>query len=805
MEEEVQKNLKEHQTIKGLADQKAFKIQTVGSSFIEEARRNKAKFDLVNQRYKEEDEDDVVLSGYAERTDFEAKKIKDAGGNKFDDRQVGGKEYNLVVEDDIEFITEQILTGKVEAPPKALTPAEQKAAQDKVKAMALRSIQEVRKSLPIYAYRDSLLETIKQNQVVIMMGETGSGKTTQVAQYLYESGYCDGTKKIGCTQPRRVAAMSVASRVSQEMNVKLGNEVGYSIRFEDLTNEKTRIKYMTDGMLLREFLSSPDLEDYCVMIIDEAHERSLHTDILFGLIKDIARFRCKGSPNELKIIISSATLQSSKFASFFDDAAIFNIPGRTHPVEVLYTTHPEGNYIEASALCALQIHIKKPTPGDILIFLCGQDEIEECYEDLNHKVQGFGTKIKELLLYPIYSTLPTDQQTKIFEKAPDDARKVVIATNIAETSLTIDGIVYVIDCGYCKQKSFNPKTSVESLQVVPISKAQAQQRSGRAGRTQPGMCFRLYTAYSFRYELDDAVIPEIQRTNLGNVVLLLKSIGVTDLLQFDFLDAPPPDTLMDALKRLYTLGAINDRMHLTKTGRMMAEFPLDPQLSKTLCSSKDYKCSDQVITICSMLSVGNSIFHIPREKKVIGQATLRNFYKGGGDHVTLCNVYEEWAECQYSESWCYENFVQARSMRKARDIRDQMVMLAERSEIELEREGSVDDILKCITSGFFFNAARRNKDGRTYKTVKHPIDVAIHPGSFLAPKHDAKKEDDKYVAPEMVIYHELVQTSKAFMRQVIEIKPEWLIEVAPHMYTKKDVFGEDKKKVSRGVGKASEY
>eukprot|EP01062_Namystynia_karyoxenos_P052610 TRINITY_DN421_c3_g1_i1.p1 TRINITY_DN421_c3_g1~~TRINITY_DN421_c3_g1_i1.p1 ORF type:complete len:832 (+),score=395.26 TRINITY_DN421_c3_g1_i1:386-2881(+) len=795
----VDESLKDRQSVREIMDAEYYTMPKSAEDLRQQAAERDRKYDLLHQRYDRKAEE--ALSAFAEQREFEAKKIKETGVTREKRKRQEKRETDeLLLDDEIDFIAEKVLLGEIEPPSLFLTEQEQREAAERQRRAASMAIQEVRKRLPIYHFKSELVQAVRENQVVIMVGETGSGKTTQLAQYLHEAGFCRGGKRIGCTQPRRVAAMSVAARVAQEMNVKLGNEVGYAIRFEDITNEKTVLKYMTDGMLLREFLSKPDLEDYSVMIVDEAHERSLHTDILFGLVKDVCRFRKEGHEHgELKLVISSATLESQKFSEFFDGAAIFNIPGRTYPVDIFYTMRPEGNYIEASALCALQIHLKQPTPGDVLIFLCGQDEIEECYEDLLHKTSCLGSKIKEIILHPIYSTLPTDQQARIFEPTPEDARKVVIATNIAETSLTIDGVVYVIDCGYCKQKSFNPRTSMESLQIVPISKAQAMQRAGRAGRTQPGKCYRLYTAHSFRNELDDAQIPEIQRTNLGNVVLMLKSIGIHELLQFDFMDAPPPDTLVRALEQLFALGALNDKGQLTQMGRMMAEFPLDPQLSKTLCVSKKYQCSDQIVTVCAMLSVGNSIFHVPRDKRLLAQNALRNFFKGGGDHLALCNVYEEWAEAQHSEAWCYENFVQIRSMRRARDIRDQMCMLCERAEVwPLQREGTNDDILKCITAGFFYHTAQRNKDGKSYRTVKNPQDVWIHPGSYLAPKTEKDKE---YIPPRWVVYHELVLTSKEYMRQVIEIQPKWLVEIAPHYYKQKDIEDEGKKKLPRGAGK----
>lgn len=374
--------------------------------------------------------------------------------------------------------------------------------------------------------------------------------------------------------------MSVAARVAQEMNVKLGNEVGYAIRFEDCTSERTIIKYMTDGTLHREFLSEPDLQSYSVMIIDEAHERTLHTDILFGLVKDIARFR-----PDLKLLISSATLDAQKFSEFFDDAPIFRIPGRRFPVDIYYTKAPEADYVDACVISVLQIHATQPL-GDILVFLTGQEEIETCMELLTDRTRRLGSKVKELIILPVYANLPSDMQAKIFEPTPPGARKVILATNIAETSVTIDNIIYVIDPGFAKQNHFNSRTGMESLIVVPISKASANQRAGRAGRVAAGKCFRLYTAWSYKHELEDNTIPEIQRINLGNAVLMLKALGINDLVHFDYLDPPPHETLILALEQLYALGALNHHGELTKLGRRMAEFPVDPMMAKILLASE---------------------------------------------------------------------------------------------------------------------------------------------------------------------------------------------------------------------------
>eukprot|EP01012_Entosiphon_sulcatum_P031654 TRINITY_DN40347_c0_g1_i1.p1 TRINITY_DN40347_c0_g1~~TRINITY_DN40347_c0_g1_i1.p1 ORF type:complete len:902 (+),score=227.97 TRINITY_DN40347_c0_g1_i1:31-2736(+) len=697
------------------------------------------------------------------------------------------KEYDLLIEDEIEFVSHAILEGKVEAPLTETQLEERRRQQEALAKLTERErVNAVRESLPIFKYKNELLKCIEENQVIIMVGETGSGKTTQITQYLRDAGYTQGGKRIACTQPRRVAAMSVAARVAQEIGTTLGHEIGYRIRFEDKTSDKTEVVYMTDGMLLREFLYEPDLGTYTVVIVDEAHERTLHTDIVFGLVKDVARFR-----KDFKLIISSATLEAAKFEKFFDGAPIFEIPGRRYNVEVFHTVAHEADYVEAAVVCALQIHMKEG-PGDILIFLTGQDEIEDCNAALIEKTRALGTKLKELRILPIYSTLPSDEQVKIFEPAPPGGRKVVIATNIAETSLTIDGIVYVIDCGFCKQNCYNPRAGMESLVVVPISKASAIQRAGRAGRTQPGKCYRIYTKWSYDNELEENPIPEIQRTNLGNVVLLLKSLGIHDLPHFDFIDGPPAETLIKALEQLYALGALNDKGELTKLGRRMAEFPLDPQLSKTLVASEKYKCASQIASICAMLSVNNAIFFMPKDKKLNAETARKNFFKGGGDHLALLNVWEEYEATEFSDSWCKENFIQPRSMRRARDVREQLMNMMERVEIEACESEDLDNLKKAIASGYFFHTATLNKDGKSYRTIKTGSTaqtVYIHPSSHLFRKDD---KDDRPPVKWMV-YHELVLTNKEYMRNCLEIQPKWLCEIAPHYYKAKDLDLVEKK------------
>ncbi|CDR99473.1 hypothetical protein, partial [Sporisorium scitamineum] len=355
-----------------------------------------------------------------------------------------------------------------------------------------KTLKEQRQYLPAFACREDLMKIIRENQVIVVIGETGSGKTTQLAQFLHEDGY---TKcgMIGCTQPRRVAAMSVAKRVSEEVECKLGGLVGYSIRFEDCTSAETKIKYMTDGVLLRESLNEADLDQYSAIILDEAHERSLSTDVLMGLLRKILQRR-----RDLKLIVTSATMNADKFASFYGGAQTFTIPGRTFPVDVLFSKTPCEDYVDSAVKQALSIHLSHPK-GDILVFMTGQEDIEVTCQVIAERLSQIDDA-PPLLVLPIYSQMPADLQAKIFDATENGERKCIVATNIAETSLTVDGIMYVVDAGYYKLKVYNPKVGMDSLQITPISQANANQRSGRAGRTGSGTAYRLYTEMAFRNE-----------------------------------------------------------------------------------------------------------------------------------------------------------------------------------------------------------------------------------------------------------------------------------------------------------------
>jgi ATP-dependent RNA helicase DHX8/PRP22 len=633
--------------------------------------------------------------------------------------------------------------------------------------MSNKSLKEQREGLPIYRLKQELMRAMVENQVLVVIGETGSGKTTQMTQYMHELGI---TKNgvIGCTQPRRVAAVSVAKRVSEEFGCTLGEEVGYNIRFDDCTSQSTIIKYMTDGMLMREYLNDNDLKRYAALMLDEAHERTIHTDVLFGLLKDLCRRR-----PDLKLIVTSATLDAEKFSGYFFDSPIFTIPGRTFPVEIMYTKEPESDYMDAALITIMQIHLSEPA-GDILLFLTGQEEIDTACETLYSRMQALGDLAPEMIILPVYSSLPSEMQSRIFEPAPPGARKCVVATNIAEASLTIDGIYYVVDPGFSKQKAFNAKLGMDSLVVTPISQASARQRAGRAGRTGPGKCYRLYTEMAYKNEMLPTNIPEIQRTNLGNVVLQLKAMGINDLLGFDFMDPPPVATLVGAMEALNALGALDDEGLLTRLGRKMAEFPLEPNLSKMLLLSVDLGCSDEILTITSLLSVDNP-FYRPRDKQ--GQADMKKakFHQAEGDHLTLLAVYKGWEASKFSNPWCFENFIQARSMKRAQDVRKQLVTIMDRYKLDILSSGkNYKKICMAITAGFFTNAAKKHPQ-EGYLTLVDQNPVYIHPSSSVFNKN-----------PEWVIYHELVLTTKEYMRNIMVIDAKWLIELAPSFYKKAD-------------------
>lgn len=638
---------------------------------------------------------------------------------------------------------------------------------------SMQTIQEQRCSLPIYAKRDALLKFVDEHQVTVLVGETGSGKTTQIPQYLVEHGYAE-KGIICCTQPRRVAAETLAMRVAEEYGCRLGEEVGYTVRFRDVTSSLTKIKYMTDGMLLREALLDDSFQRYSVIILDEAHERSINTDLLFAIVRQALR-RHGG----LKVMITSATLETEKFCAYFGAQEPFMIEGRTFPVEMQYLSTATPDYVRTALQTVMMIHLREP-PGDVLVFFTGQEEIELGGEQLYRWIEILRKQVKtplpDLLVLPLTATMPQDVQSKVFEPTPPGCRKVVLATNVAETSITISNLYYVVDSGFCKQSIFDAKHGIDQLKVVPISQAQAKQRSGRAGRIGPGKCYRIYTEEQFENDMVPETVPDIMRSSLFHVTLQLKAMGL-DLLHLELLDYPPKEAIVSALEKLRYLEALDDDGLLTPLGGRMAQLSIDPSQSKTLLTAVDFGCSEPVLTIVSMLAVQKrGVFYRPREQQEAADAARRQFAQPEGDQITLMAVYDAWVANGMTEDWCKHNFLKYRMLVEARDTRDQLKAMLSRRNVNISHanDTNLTEIRRAITAGYFFHAARRvDSHARSYVTMLDRREVYVHPSSVLM--------DDP---PKYVLYDDLRMTKKEYMTELLVIEPQWLLELAPAFYTK---------------------
>ncbi|RKP10386.1 P-loop containing nucleoside triphosphate hydrolase protein [Thamnocephalis sphaerospora] len=557
--------------------------------------------------------------------------------------------------------------------------------------MSASRIEDARRALPVYPLREELVAAVQKHPVLVVVGETGrslrqqalgSGKTTQIPQYVLEA--FPEEWHIAVTQPRRIAATSVANRVAKEQRVELGgSRVGYTIRFDDRSTPRTRLRYMTDGVLLRETMSDPDLRRYQLVIVDEAHERSLDTDMLLGLLKRARRRR-----PELRVLVMSATLNVEKFSDFFDACPIFSIPGRVYPVEILHhrsarLKHLKSAHVQHVVDTALHVHHQEPA-GDMLLFLTGKQEVEQAcselraaaHKDVRKHREGNGddqVSPMDMVVYPLYSTMDSYEQASIFERAPRDTRKVIVATNIAQTSVTIPGIRYVVDCGFVKQKVYDPRVGMDALLTVQISQAAALQRAGRAGRTLGGKCYRIYCKEDFE-EMDRETVPEIQRSNLLGVTLHMKRVGIDDVLDFEFLDPPDTALMINAIKQLYLLDALTLDGQLTETGRDMAALPVSPYLSRALiAASREFNCSREMVMLAAMLSV-EGVFMQPRDEAKREKAieAHRAFYHASGDHCTLISVFLKWRAAGFSHSWCCDHYLRTQAMRSARGIYDQL-------------------------------------------------------------------------------------------------------------------------------------
>uniref|UniRef100_A0AAY4E6V9 ATP-dependent RNA helicase DHX33 n=1 Tax=Denticeps clupeoides TaxID=299321 RepID=A0AAY4E6V9_9TELE len=632
-----------------------------------------------------------------------------------------------------------------------------------------------RRRLPIYQARSQLIVQLRQLHSAVLIGETGSGKTTQIPQYLYEAGI-GRQGMVAITQPRRVAAISLAGRVAEERNSPLGKLVGYTVRFEDVTSPDTKLKFMTDGMLLREAIGDPLLLRYAVVVLDEAHERTVHTDVLFGVVKAAQRRRSEQNRLPLKVIVMSATMDVDLFSQYFNKSPVLYLEGRQHPIQVFYTKQPQSDYLQAALVSIFQIHQEAPPSHDILVFMTGQEEIEAlartCRDIAKHLPETCGP----MTVIPLYASLPPVQQLRVFQPAPKGCRKVILSTNIAETSITISGIKFVIDTGMVKAKRYNPDSGLEVLAVQRVSKAQAWQRAGRAGREDSGSCYRLYTEEEFD-NLTGMTVPEIQRCNLTSVVLQLLALGISDVLNFDFMSKPPPGEERSFIpSQLDLLGAVDrkdDQVSLTPLGKKMASFPLEPRFAKTILVSPDFSCTEEVLTIVSLLSVDTVLYNPPARREEV-LAMRKKFMSSEGDHMTLLNIYRAFKKVSGSKEWCRENFVNSRNMGLVTEVRAQLRDICIKLDLKLESSlADLANVRRCLAHGLFVNAAELQPDG-SYVALHTHQPVSIHPSSVL---FQAK--------PAYVVFNELLHTSRCYMRDLCLVDPEWLQDAAPEYFRRK--------------------
>lgn len=665
------------------------------------------------------------------------------------------------------------------------------------------SLQEQRRSLPVFQNRNKLLELIERFNTLIILGETGSGKTTQIPQYILAA-KLQNNGMIAITQPRRVAAISIAMRVAQEManGLEVGDIVGYTVRFEDVTSKRTVIKFLTDGMLLREAILDKLLMKYTVIILDEAHERTINTDVLFGIVKQAQTVRLVRNLTPLKILLMSATMDVDHFSRYFNNCQAVYLEGRTFPVDIFYAVKAQEDYQTACVATFFKIHREAPPDEDVLIFLTGQEEIESVAHQIrtlakdpaaavtpnNGTVNGMmnGTGYQQLAgvrVCPLYAAQNSAQQMAVFQPTPPNIRKVIVATNIAETSITISGVRYVIDSGMVKMRTYYPTTGLDTLRVQRISQDQSWQRAGRAGRDSPGNCYRLYTRTQFA-DFSRTPIPEIMRAHLASTVLQLLPLGV-NAMHFDFIDRPPRDACAAAFELIRQLGAIGktttgnwDDVELTTTGDKMAMFPLDPRYSKILLAAKEHECLDEVLTIVALLS-GESIYLNPAYKREEIYACRSKFNSGYGDHITMLNVYREFNNVGQNNKriWCHDHYINMKNMLYAREVRDQLAEICKRCHISISScGGNMDQVRKCLLAGLFTHVAELQPRERHYITLDKRQQVVIHPSSVLHGQW-----------PAHVMFTEVIQTTKCYLRNVTTIEVEWLHEVAPEYAKGKNV------------------
>ncbi|KAL3447370.1 putative ATP-dependent RNA helicase [Aspergillus insuetus] len=680
------------------------------------------------------------------------------------------------------------------------------------------ALYEIRKNLPIFAHGDEIRQNLRKNDVMLLIGETGSGKSTQIPQFLVNEQWCrptkttimnadDGSQKealvggcIAITQPRRVAAISLARRVAEEMGTPLGNsspasKVGYSVRFDTSTSPSTRVKFLTEGMLLQEMLHDPWLTKYSAIVVDEVHERGVNVDLVMGFLRNLVSGKKEGRGGvPLKAVVMSATADMESLQEFFkegfqgrqleeakkdagDGIAVCHIKGRQFPVKTIYAPEAVHDFVDAALKVIFQIHYKEPIPGDILVFLTGQETVEALENLVNEYATGMDPALPKIQVLPLFAALPQVAQQRVFAPAPPRTRKIILATNIAETSVTVSGVRYVVDCGKAKIKQFRTRLGLDSLLVKPISKSAAIQRKGRAGREAPGQCFRLYTEKDY-LALDEVNTPEILRCDLSQAILNMKARGVDNVIEFPFLTRPPREALEKALLQLLSIDALEETGKISAIGSHIAKLPLTPTLGRVLLAASEFgpDCLLDVIDIISTLSVENVFLNTTsEEKKEEAEKSRRDLYRREGDHLTMLMTVRAYAsENTDRKAWAERHLVSHRAMQSVMDVRKQFTAQCRQakllpSTIESQssstvREPSPIHILKSFLRGFSTNTARIVPDG-SYRTVVGNQTVAIHPSSVLFGKK-----------VEAILYNEFVFTNRSYARGVSAVQMDWVGE-----------------------------
>jgi HrpA-like RNA helicase len=644
-----------------------------------------------------------------------------------------------------------------------------------VEAKMVRERNHLISALPIYARRSEIVETVLKSQVTVLVGETGSGKSTQVVQYLYDAGMAENGV-IVCTQPRKVAAITLAKHVSKEMHVSLGEELGYKVGMHEKCCKRTKIVYMTDHMLLNECIADRQLSKYSCVLIDEAHERSINTDMLLAFIK-----QCLPSRNDLKLVIMSATIEPELFVKYFEKCekenkvvSTIRVSGRTFPVEMEYDVvlSADSDYVMRAVEVVRTIHDKQP-PGDILVFLTCAPEIERACKEVEYHLQH------EAVVLPLHGKLPPEEQQKVFDESVG-RRKIIFSTNVAETSVTIPGVKYVVDTGLSKEMHFDSRKNMDSLEVCMISKSSAEQRKGRAGRVSSGKCYRLYTMDDYASKMPDRSKPEILRIQLSHVVLKMLEFGVPNVLTFDFVEHPDRNALDAAVGTLKSVGAIEDS-NLTELGRKMAVLPLQPQLSKVLLDGVSKEVGTEALISVALSSLSGQVFFRggTDEMKEESDKKKLQFCHQLGDQMTNLSVYQCWQGVDKSQQrkWCFEQFVNAKSMRVVEEMVKELThILVKKLKITLSLNVESLDAAECYLGKLYFNAFVNNlavylghqKAG--YMTTALPDSSSsflIFPGSSL---------NHLGCTPKYVLYERTLKTSRQFLTQVMSVKQEWIDE-----------------------------